>query len=120
MAAVASSSPPATIAGPQPTWVPYEPTRDCSQGLCSTYCPQWCYLIFPPPPPAFDIGGDDSSGPTFSPLVIAIIGVLASAFLLVSYYTIISKYCGTFSSLRNVLFGPRRGRGRGGDGGGGD
>jgi hypothetical protein len=87
------------------------------------YCPQWCYFIFPPPPPAFDIAGpgdgDDSSGPTFSPLVIAIIGVLASAFLLVSYYTIISKYCGTFSSLRNMLFGPRRGRGRGGDGGGG-
>ncbi|CAD6249884.1 unnamed protein product [Miscanthus lutarioriparius] len=122
MAAVASSSP-ATIAGPQPTWVPYETTRDCSQGLCSMYCQQWCYFVFPPPPPAFDIagpgGGDDSSGPTFSPLVIAIIGVLASAFLLVSYYTIISKYCGTFSSLWNMLFGPRRGRGRGGDAGGG-
>lgn len=126
MAAVASS-PPATIAGPQPTWLPYEPTRDCSQGLCSMYCPQWCYFVFPPPPPAFDIAGpgggggdDDSSGPTFSPLVIAIIGLLASAFLLVSYYTVISKYCGTFSSLRNMVFGSRRGRGRGrgGDGGG--
>jgi len=122
MAAVASSSPPATIVGPQPTWVPYEPTRDCSQGLCSMYCPQWCYFIFPPPPPAFDLGGpgsDDSSGPTFSPLVIAIIGVLASAFLLVSYYTIISKYCGTLSSLWNSLFGSGRGRGHGADGGGG-
>ncbi|WVZ74118.1 hypothetical protein U9M48_022340 [Paspalum notatum var. saurae] len=122
-AAVASSSPPATFVGPQPTWVPYEPTRDCSQGLCSMYCPQWCYFIFPPPPPAFDIagpgGGDDSSGTTFSPLVIAIIGVLASAFLLVSYYTIISKYCGTVSSLRNLLFGPGRRRGHGGDGGDG-
>ncbi|CAN6280340.1 unnamed protein product [Urochloa humidicola] len=117
MAAVASSSPPAAILGPQPTWVPYEPTRDCSQGLCSMYCPQWCYFIFPPPPPAFDLGGgsDDSSGPTFSPLVIAIIGVLACAFLLVSYYTIISKYCGTFTSLWNSLFGS--GRGRGGHGG---
>jgi hypothetical protein len=85
------------------------------------YCPQWCYFIFPPPPPAFDLGGgsDDSSGPTFSPLVIAIIGVLASAFLLVSYYTIISKYCGTFTSLWNRLFGPGRGRGHGGGGGGG-
>ncbi|XP_062222367.1 E3 ubiquitin-protein ligase Os04g0590900-like [Phragmites australis] len=119
MAAVTSSSPPA-LAGPQPTWVPYEPTRDCSQGLCSMYCPQWCYFIFPPPPPAFDIagsGGDDSSSPTFSPLVIAIIGVLASAFLLVAYYTIISKYCGTFSSLRNRVFRSGRGGG-GGDGGG--
>ncbi|CAL4884762.1 unnamed protein product [Urochloa decumbens] len=121
MAAVASSSPPAAILGPQPTWVPYEPTRDCSQGLCSMYCPQWCYFIFPPPPPAFDLGGgsDDSSGPTFSPLVIAIIGVLACAFLLVSYYTIISKYCGTFTSLWNSLFGSGRGRGHGGHGGGG-
>ncbi|KAL5211867.1 hypothetical protein ABZP36_022714 [Zizania latifolia] len=118
MAAMASSPP--TTVGSQPTWVPYEPTRDCSQGLCSMYCPQWCYFIFPPPPPAFDIAGssaDDSSGPTFSPLVIAIIGVLASAFLLVSYYTIISKYCGTFSSLRNRVLGS--GARRGGDGGGG-
>nr|CAB3450739.1 unnamed protein product [Digitaria exilis] len=126
MAAVASSSPPAAILGPQPTLVPYEPTRDCSQGLCSMYCPQWCYFVFPPPPPAFDLGGpdtDDSSGPTFSPLVIAIIGVLASAFLLVSYYTIISKYCGTFTSLWNMVFGSHRrhghGHGRGGGGGGG-
>ncbi|KAL6911858.1 hypothetical protein ACP4OV_000663 [Aristida adscensionis] len=121
MAAVTSPSPLA-IAGPQPTWVPYEPSRDCSQGLCSMYCPQWCYFIFPPPPPAFDIAGpdgDDSSGPTFSPLVIAIIGVLASAFLLVSYYTIVSKYCGTFSSLRSLVLGPGRDRGGGGGGGGG-
>ncbi|TVU28084.1 hypothetical protein EJB05_19592, partial [Eragrostis curvula] len=112
MAAVMPPSPPA-IVGPQPTWVPLEPTRDCSQGLCSIYCQQWCYFVFPPPPPAFDIAGpsgdDDSSGPTFSPLVIAIIGVLAAAFLLVSYYTIISKYCGTFTSLWNWLFGSRRG-----------
>ncbi|OEL31582.1 E3 ubiquitin-protein ligase [Dichanthelium oligosanthes] len=122
MAAAAASSPPATIIGPQPTWVPYAPTRDCSQGLCSMYCPQWCYFIFPPPPPAFDLGGsgsDDSSGPTFSPLVIAIIGVLACAFLLVSYYTIISKYCGTFTSLWNRVFGSGRGHDHGGNGGGG-
>ncbi|KAL5207542.1 hypothetical protein ABZP36_031977 [Zizania latifolia] len=118
MAAMASSPP--TTLGPQPTWVPYEPTRDCSQGLCSMYCPQWCYFIFPPPPPAFDIADssvDDSSGPTFSPLVITIIGVLASAFLLVSYYTIISKYCGTFSSLRNRVLGSGSRRGSGGGGG---
>ncbi|XP_009787127.1 E3 ubiquitin-protein ligase Os04g0590900-like [Nicotiana tabacum] len=78
------------------TWVPYMSTKDCSQGFCSLYCPQWCYIIFPPPPP-FEFPDDDSS-PNFSPLVIAIIGILASAFLLVSYYAIISKYCGN----RNV------------------
>ncbi|OMO93305.1 Zinc finger, RING-type [Corchorus olitorius] len=72
--------------------------KDCSQGFCSFYCPQWCYIIFPPPPPVeFP---DDDSGPNFSPLVIAIIGILASAFLLVSYYTIISKYCGNGNSSR--------------------
>ncbi|KDP29597.1 hypothetical protein JCGZ_19124 [Jatropha curcas] len=67
--------------------------RDCSQGFCSLYCPQWCYVIFPPPPPFYDFPNDNSSSP-LSPLFIAIIGILASAFLLVSYYTIISKYCG--------------------------
>lgn len=76
------------------TLVPYMSTRDCSQGFCSYYCPQWCYIIFPPPP-QFDFpDDDDDSSPNFSPLVIAIIGILASAFLLVSYYAIISKYCG--------------------------
>ncbi|KAI3764650.1 hypothetical protein L2E82_14661 [Cichorium intybus] len=70
---------------------PYNDYRDCSQGICSIYCPQWCYIIFPPPP-AFQ-SGDDGSGMNFSPLIIVVIGILASAFLLVSYYTIISKYC---------------------------
>ncbi|KAL2545393.1 E3 ubiquitin-protein ligase [Forsythia ovata] len=82
------------------TWVPYINSKDCSQGFCSLYCPQWCYLIFPPPPPSDELL-DDDTGPNFSPLVIAIIGILASAFLLVSYYAIISKYCGNrFSSRR--------------------
>ncbi|XP_071736056.1 RING-H2 finger protein ATL52-like [Rutidosis leptorrhynchoides] len=70
---------------------PYDGYRDCSQGICSIYCPQWCYLIFPPPP-SFQ-SGDDDSGMNFSPLIIVVIGILASAFLLVSYYTIITKYC---------------------------
>ncbi|KAH7514428.1 hypothetical protein FEM48_Zijuj11G0088600 [Ziziphus jujuba var. spinosa] len=78
--------------GSPKTWVPYTSSKDCSQGFCSLYCPQWCYIIFPPPPP-LDFP-EDNSPPNFSPLVIAIIGILASAFLLVSYYTIISKYCG--------------------------
>lgn len=79
--------------GSSKTWAPYTTSKDCSQGFCSLYCPQWCYIIFPPPPP-FDFPDDNSSTPNFSPLVIAIIGILASAFLLISYYTIISKYCG--------------------------
>ncbi|GMJ11034.1 Arabidopsis Toxicos en Levadura 53 [Hibiscus trionum] len=67
-------------------------TQDCSQGFCSLYCPQWCYINFPPPAPIeFP---DDDSGSNFSPLMIAIVGVLACAFLLVSYYTILYKYCG--------------------------
>ncbi|XP_028789321.1 E3 ubiquitin-protein ligase Os04g0590900-like, partial [Neltuma alba] len=77
------------------TWIPYVNIRDCSQGFCSVYCPQWCYIVLPPPPPpALDFPQDDDSSPNFSPLVIAIIGILASAFLLVSYYTFMSKYCG--------------------------
>ncbi|XP_021282593.1 RING-H2 finger protein ATL52-like [Herrania umbratica] len=74
-------------------WTPYDTFKDCSQGLCSIYCPQWCYLIFPPPPPFSINDDDDDSGTDFSPLIIAVIGILASVFILVSYYTIISKYC---------------------------
>lgn len=69
---------------------PYDNYRDCSQRICSTYCPQWCYFFFPPPPP---FALDDNSGPNFSPLIIALIAILASAFLLVTYYILISKYC---------------------------
>lgn len=79
-------------------FVPYMNTRDCSQGFCSLNCPQWCYVTYPPPPPTeFP---DENSVPSFSPLVIAIIGILASAFLLVSYYAIISKFCGSMDSTR--------------------
>ncbi|XP_074587862.1 E3 ubiquitin-protein ligase Os04g0590900-like [Curcuma longa] len=88
----------------QQTWVPYVPTRDCSMGFCSIYCPQWCYVIFPPPPPSEF--SDDGSGVTFSPLVIAIIGVLAGALLLICYYTVVSKYCGGFRSVRRWLNPP--------------
>ncbi|KAG6633666.1 E3 ubiquitin-protein ligase Os04g0590900-like [Carya illinoinensis] len=79
------------------TWIPYMPSKDCSQGICSLYCPQWCNIIYPPPPFEFP---DDNSSPSFSPLVIGVIGILASAFLLASYYTIISKYCGRPYSTR--------------------
>lgn len=76
--------------GSPSSWAPYDTYKDCSQGICSIYCPQWCYIIFPPPPP---LGNDDGSGTAFSPLIIAILGILASAFLLVSYYTIVTRYC---------------------------
>ncbi|GLT95602.1 hypothetical protein SLE2022_132750 [Rubroshorea leprosula] len=76
---------------PPNPWPPFDAYRDCAQGICSIYCPQWCYLIFPPPPPSGL--NDDSSSTDFSPLIIAVIGILASAFILLSYYTIISKYC---------------------------
>ncbi|CAL9767542.1 unnamed protein product [Musa acuminata subsp. burmannicoides] len=88
----------------QPTWVPYVPTRDCSMGFCSVYCPQWCYTIFPPPP-TLEFS-DGSSGVTFSPFVIAIITVLATALLLICYYTIVSKHCRAFNSLQR-RFQPR-------------
>ncbi|XP_024011427.1 RING-H2 finger protein ATL52 [Eutrema salsugineum] len=83
-----------STSNPNP-WTPYDSYNDCSQGVCNIYCPQWCYLIFPPPPPSFFLDEDDdsSSSSNFSPLLIALIGLLASAFILVSYYTLISKYC---------------------------
>ncbi|XP_059291548.1 RING-H2 finger protein ATL52-like [Lycium ferocissimum] len=73
-------------------WAPYDSYKDCSQGNCNVYCPQWCYFLLPPPPPDDDDSSDDSAT-AFSLLIIAIIGILASALLLVSYYTIINKYC---------------------------
>eukprot|EP00268_Persea_americana_P044855 TRINITY_DN45391_c0_g1_i1.p1 TRINITY_DN45391_c0_g1~~TRINITY_DN45391_c0_g1_i1.p1 ORF type:complete len:364 (+),score=68.75 TRINITY_DN45391_c0_g1_i1:337-1428(+) len=82
----------------QQTWAPYQDTKDCSLGFCSLYCPQWCYMVFPPPPPMeFPREG---SGANFSPLVIAIIGMLASSFLLISYYVLASKYCSNPDSRR--------------------
>ncbi|KAL6569695.1 hypothetical protein OROMI_014209 [Orobanche minor] len=84
--------------GNQNPWPSYDNYRDCSLGVCSIYCPQFCYLIFPPPPPPAD---EDSDTP-FSPLVVAIIGVLASAFLLVSYYTIVTRYCKRRNNSHNL------------------
>ncbi|XP_009361402.2 RING-H2 finger protein ATL52 [Pyrus x bretschneideri] len=83
-------------AGNQNPWATYDTYKDCSQGICSIYCPQWCYIVGPPP--AFDFTEADDQNqqdsPTdLSPLIIAIIGIFASAFILVTYYTIISRYC---------------------------
>ncbi|XP_042012788.1 RING-H2 finger protein ATL52-like [Salvia splendens] len=71
----------------QSSWTPYN-YKDCSLGMCSIYCPQFCYFIFPQPPPP-----DSASTSPFTPLIIAVIGVLVSAFVLVSYYTIVTRYC---------------------------
>ncbi|XP_047318345.1 RING-H2 finger protein ATL52-like [Impatiens glandulifera] len=68
-------------------WSPYNYFPDCSQPICTSYCPQWCYIIYPTPPPP-------SPAPAnFSPLIIILIGILIGAFFLVGYYTVISKYC---------------------------
>lgn len=84
-----------SIANPK-TWVPipYTNIKDCSQGFCTLYCPQWCYIDFAPPPPVVFFP-DHNSDLKLSPLIIAIIGILASAFLLICYYALISKYCGS-------------------------
>ncbi|KAG6582503.1 RING-H2 finger protein ATL51, partial [Cucurbita argyrosperma subsp. argyrosperma] len=82
-------------------WQPYA-YKDCSLEICSIYCPQWCYIIFPPPPP-FGYGSNGDSATDFSPLIIAIIGILASAFIMVSYYTIISKYCRNRAATTNAV-----------------
>ncbi|KFK28476.1 hypothetical protein AALP_AA7G001200 [Arabis alpina] len=71
--------------------------RDCTQGICSTFCPQWCsYINFLSPPPISNeqfLNDSVSSNPNLSPLVLAIIGIFATAFLLATYYTLVSKYC---------------------------
>ncbi|TKY49762.1 RING-H2 finger protein ATL51 [Spatholobus suberectus] len=70
--------------------------KDCSEGICSIYCPQWCYIVYSPPPPSILLGASDDDDPPgfeFSPLIVAVIGILASTFILVTYYTIISRFC---------------------------
>lgn len=84
--------------GGKGTWTPYQTVKDCSRGSC-VYCPQLCFRPPPTPPSVFDFTGESSSSATFSPLVIAIIGILASAVLLVGYYFIVTRNCGGFEYL---------------------
>ncbi|QHN89072.1 E3 ubiquitin-protein ligase [Arachis hypogaea] len=54
--------------------------------------------MYSPPPPSIVLGDgsdddDSSSGFQFSPLIVAVIGILASTFILVTYYTVISRFC---------------------------
>ncbi|CAA6669670.1 unnamed protein product [Spirodela intermedia] len=68
---------------------------DCSLGFCSVYCPQWCFIVQKPPPP-FGPPEDAAASPGFSPLFIIVIGILASAFMLILYYAVITRYCSRF------------------------
>lgn len=97
-----------SVGNNQNPWAPYATYKDCSQAICSIYCPQGCYTIFPPPPPFNLEDEDDDSGTDFSPLIIAVIGILASAFILVTYYTIISKYCKRRSDETGLEFSENR------------
>ncbi|KAG8363522.1 hypothetical protein BUALT_Bualt19G0031200 [Buddleja alternifolia] len=74
------------IGNPNP-WAPYDNYKDCSQEICTIYCPQFCYFIFPPPHSNHDLKTH------FTPLIIAIIAILSAVFLLLSYYTIATRYC---------------------------
>ncbi|XP_014500203.1 RING-H2 finger protein ATL52-like [Vigna radiata var. radiata] len=92
----------ASNSNPNPyPWTP----KDCSEGICSIYCPQWCYIVYSPPPPSLFFGADsdadDPSGFEFSPLIVAVIGILASTFILVTYYTIISRFCRRSSTMQS-------------------
>lgn len=80
------------IPDPSPPFNPFN-FKDCSQDFCTAFCPQNCPFILPPPPPLFGLDDSDDSGTFFSPLIVAVIGILASAFVLVTYYAIVSKYC---------------------------
>lgn len=78
---------------PKPSPSPPPPpnfSSDCSQEICTPYCRQWCDYFFQPPPAFFSDSPDSSR---VSPLLIALICVLATAFLLLFYYAFGSKLC---------------------------
>ncbi|CAN7070629.1 unnamed protein product [Brassica oleracea var. botrytis] len=55
------------------------------------------YIKFSPAPLSYEqlLNDGVSSNPSVSPLLIALIGILGSAFLLATYYTLVSKHCAT-------------------------
>ncbi|XP_078440222.1 RING-H2 finger protein ATL51-like [Wolffia australiana] len=60
-------------------------TDECSRAVCTVYCPQFCDItvLFPPPSP---LGlGESSFSLSLSPLLIALIAILAAAVLLAAY-----------------------------------
>ncbi|KAK4748012.1 hypothetical protein SAY87_014598 [Trapa incisa] len=68
---------------------PFYTYTDCSLGVCSIYCPQWCYMVYPPPS---DSGGSTRTN-KLSPFIIAVIGILSAALLLVAYYIFFIRFC---------------------------
>lgn len=60
--------------------------------------PPFAQFSFPPP----RVGGGGKSASAFSPAVVAIIAVLGSAFLVVSYYRIFAKLCTRWQNRRVV------------------
>lgn len=89
---------PTSAPKPSPSLPPPPPpnfSSDCSQVICTPNCLQWCTAsgdYFLQPPPAFFSDSPDSSS-RVSPLLIALICVLATAFLLLFYYAFGSKLC---------------------------
>lgn len=83
-------------------------TVDCAD-ICEPTCPYGCYPypdfallpplppLLPPPAAAAEV---TNKGQHVSPYVILIVSLLASLFLLVSYYVIIVKYCSGCSRFR--------------------
>ncbi|XP_059630284.1 RING-H2 finger protein ATL54-like [Cornus florida] len=80
-------------------------TVDCSDNFCDPSCPYGCYAYpdyylpppSPPPPPPPLSDGKDQFIPTY---IIILVSVLASFFLLISYYAIIVKYCSRWNRFR--------------------
>ncbi|KAL9252326.1 RING-H2 finger protein ATL51-like protein [Drosera capensis] len=65
------------------------PSIDCSLGLCTVSCPQYCVVFAPP----ITDPSSSSLGYCFSPLIITLITFLLGAFPLLCCYTVISRYC---------------------------
>lgn len=77
------------------TWIPNIFPKNCSQNICTIYCPKWCkYIILPPPPPPQPLViGDIGGTTTLSPVVIVIITLIGSIFLVMAYYFMIYICC---------------------------
>ncbi|XP_042500568.1 RING-H2 finger protein ATL52-like [Macadamia integrifolia] len=66
--------------------------------FCSVYaCPPYASVFFPPPTVSVS---DESLSQRFSPIVIIVFAVLGGAFLLVTYYAVIVKYCSSLNRAR--------------------
>eukprot|EP00262_Sarcandra_glabra_P005596 TRINITY_DN17321_c0_g1_i1.p1 TRINITY_DN17321_c0_g1~~TRINITY_DN17321_c0_g1_i1.p1 ORF type:complete len:356 (+),score=31.61 TRINITY_DN17321_c0_g1_i1:114-1181(+) len=70
----------------QKHWIPLEDLKNCPR----------CYIVYPPPPPVQILNED--SGPSLSPLAIAVISIVIGAFFFLCYCTIISKICNRSNS----------------------